>query len=341
MCLTFLESEEQPSDKIYFKDKHFIFIKKYNNNKAQSFGFSSLESMTLEKYNDFNINNKNILDLCSDKKTALLFVPSGSYHLLVDFFNKIINLLEVDKNFELILNFSIYKNEPELEFNKKFIEFLFNFLNDYNIKYKIIKDWTDIDGIVINNFIVFNKTIIESSIITHKLFLKYFDKYLTNINEKPFRKVYLSRKDYANRNIYDTKLSYNQDNRMQNENLLEEYLSANSFECISLDNKFNTFEEQVNYFYSVKVLVATTSAGLTNCLYMQPGSILLELVTPQVIEHSTNYGQSLGVSIHSLWQPITSVKEIDNISISNMKRDAYSVIDKILNTSYIKKIIEE
>lgn len=340
MCLTFLESEKQPLDTVYFNDDYVISIKKNNNDEKQSFAFIGFEHIVLNKYNNFKIAQEKTLDFRSNKKTVLLFVPNGSYHLLVDFFNKIINLLEKNKNFELLLNFSFHNfDNLEPTFDKTFLKFLFDFLNDHNIEYKIIQDWTNIDHIIINDFIIFNKNNWESSPITHKLFLKYFKKYIKNIDQKPFRKVYLNRESYTNRKIYNTKLSYNQDERIKNEEILEKYLNNNGFECISLEGKFNTFEEQVNYFYSVKTLVTVTSAGLTNCIYMQPGSVLLELVTPQVVEHTTNYGESLGVSIHSLWQPLTSVKEIDHISISNMKRDANDIIYKINNSSYLKNVV--
>ena len=342
MCVTFLESEKQPADKLFYKDDHILFIKKHSDNKKFSFAFLGFESMKIEKYDVFKLKKENVIDLRNNKKTVLLFVPEGGFHLLVDFFNKIVNLCETDLNFELILNFSAdHVDGSRRGFDESFKVFLLKFLNDHGIGYTIIDDWTDIDQIIVNDFIFFNKTCIESSPITHSLFLKYFSKYINDINQKPFRKVYLNRKNYSERQEHDTTLSYNQDNRMQNEQILQEYLFKNGVECLSLENKFNTFEEQINYFYSVKILIAATSAGLTNCLYMQPGSILVELVTPQLIEHNTSDGPSLGISINSLWQPITSVKEIDHISVSNLERNAIAVLNKIKNTTYLQKVIEE
>lgn len=342
MCVTFLESEKQPTDQLFYQDDYILSINKQKNNEKFSFAFLGFESMTINKYDESKLKNNNAVDFRSNKKTVLLFVPEGGFHLLVDFFNKIINLCEKNIDFDLLLNFSADNVEGSRRgFDKSFKTFLFNFLNEYKIEYKIIDDWTNIDDIIVNNFILFNKTCLESSPITNKLFLKYLGKYIKNIDQKPFRKIYLNRKDYLNRKQNDTALSYNQDDRIRNEDLLQEYLVNNGFECISLENKFETFEEQVNYFYSVKTLIAVTSAGLTNCIYMQPGSVLVELVTPQLIQHETSTGESRSISINSLWQPITSAKEIDHISISNLERDAIFVLNKIQNSKYLKKIIED
>lgn len=342
MCVTFLESEKQPIDRLFYQGDYILSIEKQKNNEKFSFAFLGFESINIDKYDELKHKANKAIDFRSNKKTVLLFVPGGSFHLLIDFFNKIINMCETDLNFELILNFSAdHIDGSRRGFDESFKVFLLKFLNNYKIDYKIIDDWTNINQIIVNDFIFFNKTCIESSPITHNLFLKYFGKFIKNVDKKPFRKVYLNRKNYSERKQHDTSLSYNEDNRIHNEHILEEYLSNNGVECMSLENKFDTFEEQINYFYSVKTLISTTSAGLTNCLYMQPGSIVIELVTPQLIEHNTADGVSLGISINSLWQPITSVKEIDHISISNLKRDSEIVLNKIKNTTYLKKIIEE
>ena len=86
-------------------------------------------------------------------------------------------------------------------------------------------------------------------------------------------------------------------------------------------------------------MVAVTSAGLTNCIYMQENTKLVELVTPQVIEISKNNNIHLAISLHSFWQAVTSTKNIDHISIGNHSRDAEYIVNKIKNNKYLEELI--
>ena len=51
------------------------------------------------------------------------------------------------------------------------------------------------------------------------------------------------------------------------------------YESIYAPEKFKNFEEQINYFNEVKTLVAISSSGLANSLFMQPQTTLFELQT--------------------------------------------------------------
>lgn len=343
MCITFLENESKAEDEVLFNGDYILNINKDLNNTNKSMSFLNINSQEIQ--NNFNLlEYNNVLDFRSDTSIKLLlFFPSGPYHLVFNFLNKIITIKEKYKNIKLYINTSFYELiEEKTDFDINFYNFLFNFLQDNNIEYKIFNSFHDIDYIVLNNFILYNQSYgINSTPLTHNLFIKYFKQYIKNIEQKPYKKVYLNRKNYENRKIYETKLSINQDNRINNENVFEQYLLENNFESISLENYFNTFEDHLNYFYSVKTLIAVTSAGLTNCIYMQENTKLVELVTPQVVEFYNDSGQYLGITLHSLWQPITSSKNIDHISISNYSRNAEDIVKKIKTTKYLQEIIKE
>ena len=323
MCITFLENELIPES--YFKNNYLIKIDKVEPNSKTSYAFFNIDEEGFIEYDNAILDKT--LDLRDDNSIKLLILfTSGSYHLLVDFLNKIIIAKEKYNNIKLYINTSIYENdENKTDFDTNFYSFLFDFLKRYSIEYVLLNDWSQTDYVVANNFITFDKKFISSVQLDHKLFIKYFKPYIKNIDIVPTKKIYLNRKNYQNRKVYNTSLSVNQDNRIKNEEILENY--------------FNSFEEHLNYFYLTKTLVAVTSAGLTNCLYMQENTKLVELVTPQVIEISKNNNESLAISLHSFWQAVTSTKNIDHISIGNHSRDAEYIVNKIKNNKYLEELI--
>ena len=87
--------------------------------------------------------------------------------------------------------------------------------------------------------------------------------------------------------------------------------------------------------------MSVTSAGLTNCIYMQENTKLIELVTPQLIECSKDGISDLAITLHSFWQPVTSTKNIDHISIGNHFRNAEYIVNKIKNNKYLEELIKE
>ena len=114
---------------------------------------------------------------------------------------------------------------------------------------------------------------------------------------KPSRKVYISRKfqdkKWQNSNNYFLKtkndyFEYKKSNyvnyRMDNYKYLEDFFEKYNFEIIDNINEFYAFSEnfidQINFFNEVKTLISVTGAGLTNAIFMQKDTNVLELATP-------------------------------------------------------------
>jgi capsular polysaccharide biosynthesis protein len=76
------------------------------------------------------------------------------------------------------------------------------------------------------------------------------------------RKIYISRKDSANR-------------KLVNEDEIERIVAKAGFECILLSEL--SFFEQVHLFSRATHIIAPHGAGLTNILFCQPGTALCEL----------------------------------------------------------------
>jgi hypothetical protein len=89
----------------------------------------------------------------------------------------------------------------------------------------------------------------------------YLDFYIGKERKKPTRKLYISRSKMANRKV-------------SNEDEVEVLLVKNDFEMIYPEEY--SFEEQVRMFSDCALLVGLTGSGLTNMLFMQNGSAVVE-----------------------------------------------------------------
>ena len=72
--------------------------------------------------------------------------------------------------------------------------------------------------------------------------------------------------------------------RMDNYKYLEDFFEKYNFEIIDNINEFYAFSEnfidQINFFNEVKTLISVSGSGLTNSLFMQKNTNLIELITP-------------------------------------------------------------
>jgi hypothetical protein len=112
---------------------------------------------------------------------------------------------------------------------------------------------------------------------------EFFKQKVTNPDAKPTKNVFVSRGAMPPRDdVIAEGLSYINDSRMDDHKELEKYFADLGYEIIHAE-KFNSFQEQLDYFYSVKNMVSITGSGLTNAAFMQPGGSMFEIVTPLVV----------------------------------------------------------
>lgn len=71
--------------------------------------------------------------------------------------------------------------------------------------------------------------------------------------------------------------------RLLNETEVEADLRAAGFKTVALEQ--HSFAEQIGFFASAKVIVAPHGAGLSNVVFSQPGTKVVELVAPTFINH--------------------------------------------------------
>ena len=90
----------------------------------------------------------------------------------------------------------------------------------------------------------------------------FFQKLNISEEKKPFRKIYISRKKAVRRKIIN-----------QDELLI--FLSDHKFETVFLEDY--TIEHQIKLLYETQIVIAPHGAGLTNILFMQPETRVIEL----------------------------------------------------------------
>jgi hypothetical protein len=95
---------------------------------------------------------------------------------------------------------------------------------------------------------------------------------------------------------------------------------------------FDSFEDQIEYFDSVKTLVSPTSAGLVNGLLMKKNQTIIELEVPMVAQGKE--------SLHSLYPGLLFNSGHIFIMIPSL-RDSTEIINKIESNKNIMGILNE
>lgn len=201
----------------------------------------------------------------SEDKKIIIKYDMNFYHFLVDNLGSVLGAIDKYKNIHFVIDGNLMGgNIP------KYNNLLIYILKKYNQKYTIIEK--KIDYLCINNFSVLNGGHLIHSL---KMIEEKFSDILYT-NEKPYKKVYISRRknkeDY--REINKCSVEY----RIDDEYQIEDKFKKLGFDIV-YTNEFNNIFDQIAYFRSVRVLAGLTGAGLTNAIFMQNGMDILEIET--------------------------------------------------------------
>jgi capsular polysaccharide biosynthesis protein len=131
------------------------------------------------------------------------------------------------------------------------------------------------------------------------------------------------------------------DNRLDNEEVLEQYFESLGYEIVCPDD-FNSFQEQLNYMYSVKKLVSVSGSGLTNSLFMQPSQTVVELVTPLCIpldDEDNPYKSILIEDLHHFYSTMAFKKHHKYVALNNQEKSASSIINQIEKDPSLKQFL--
>jgi hypothetical protein len=157
----------------------------------------------------------------------------------------------------------------------------------------------------------------------------------------PTEKIYVSRSKTTPRDV-SVKNSPHADNsfilddvRLYNEKLLEEYFKSLGFVIVYAE-EFESYEDQVRFFASAKVIAGVTGAGLWNALFMKSGGLVLEISTPL----ATSDNGSPMVDYHPHYATLAYAMGMNYLAIPSSLRHGSEIVDKIENNLFLRKSLE-
>jgi capsular polysaccharide biosynthesis protein len=260
------------------------------------------------RYSMFTVksNTNSFLDFRSDNKKCIISLTPNYYHFIVENVGYILSMIELNPTIEFIFHRSFYeKDQPD------YITYFLNKLTHKNIKHSIINFYDPVE-ISINNFYVGEG---YRKLSYPKTIYKFFKEDMLNVDVEPFRKVYLSRKITESERSKDLQ-------RMTNHDEIEKLFSELGFEIIQSED-FNSFMDQINYFYETKILISITGAGLGNMIFMQPKQTVIELFTPLTFEKNNH-------QLHFFHHLNATAKNHTYVSIANIDKNSKSIKNKIV-----------
>jgi hypothetical protein len=226
-------------------------------------------------------SNASSLNLIDGKKKIVKSICNSFYHSILDDFSEILYALEKHPDHEVIIDISdifksLHRDNSEWDFFNMFVKQLVE--DGVSVKIVELKKY---DIIYMDDFRIVE--FIYESGKKSNLVYEFFKKMVTDKDIKPTKNVFVSRGMLGMGRNYEVEgLSYTNDNRMEDHEALESYFADLGYEIIHAE-KFSSFQEQLDYFYSAKTMVSLTGSGLTNAAFMQPGGIMFEIVTPLVV----------------------------------------------------------
>lgn len=225
----------------------------------------------------------------------LIHVSDRMYHVLLDAIPLILKIhkLHPDAKFVLYLRGDTNSEKTNI-FHQCLIEVLEELGANYFIIYNGLSNKHS-PVYKISNFIYLDHTkfnihdtlsLSDTKDTVDFLKAKYLD------HRKPMgkgRKVYLARprieRDFG-AEVFSGDGSYVNDVRIHEEPKLKKFFLSKGYELLLPETKFASFGDQIRYMSEVEVLAAVSSSGLANCLFMEPGSQVIEILAEVVTVRS-------------------------------------------------------
>lgn len=312
------------------KDSNFLFFTDSNVLK----GFVSSDSLRT-------------LSLIDGKNKVLASVSPSVYHFLSeDVHHILLAATGIYKDLEIIVNVSAIRGEIANLENKNMYNLFFKSLLDSGVKLKLV-DFYDFDVVNIDNFFMLSQRF--ASMNRFNMLYDHFFRYVKEPDIAPYRKVYVSRKKMADRDPVAYKDGLGHEyvvdssyvNRIDDEQRLESIFLNLGFEIVYPED-FKDFEEQINFFHSVKTIASLTSAGLTNMSFMQPGGNVVEVITPLTARPVGSDGSPgyLNREFHNYYKNMAASKGHFYLGIPNLYCSVDDISDIISADNNVAKVLE-
>ena len=289
-----------------------------------------------------------ILDLVSDQKKVFCFLDPSFYHNIHDNLNFIVKAINEIPDAKIYINTSMVEEHNAI--NDSHVQYVLNALSERGVEYETVR-FKDYSLLKVNNYysLTTNYDIGNSA----NFIYDFVQQDIVNKRTKPFRRVYLSRRNQGNRVTSDPKVVTGgiSDNRIDNHDIIENFFKSIGFEIIIPEIKFRDFKEQINFFYEVEMLVSVTSSGLTNSMFMQPGQTVVEIKTPLALQVNSSYLDSPGMEfdrnsdqmlieeVHHFYEIISMKKNHLHISLPNIDKNMVKIIKMIAINKHLLSLI--
>jgi len=299
-------------------------------------------------------DNAKVLHLIGPKKKFIKRIVASYYHAVADDLAEIVYAINKYPDLELIIDLTEVRGAlttPEWDF----IGYFLKCLDKEKVKYTLV-ELKKFDIVYINDFTLLAFPFHSGARLD--VLAEFFKKHVTNPKEEAHKKVFVSRgkmnwrdplKDAVN-------FSYVDDNRIDNHSEIEQVFKDLGFEVVYPED-FKNFQEQVDYFYKVKVMASLTSSGMVNGVFMQPGGTMIELVTPLITQSpvvSNEYLKNNGIDpkeyeldlntvqeIHMFYHNLAFFKEHTYIGIPNYFRSSDKVRKFIDANPGLKEMLQK
>lgn len=289
-------------------------------------------------------SNAATINLINGKKKLVKSICYSFYHSVLDDMSEILYALEKYPDHDVVIDISeiyqaLHAPGAEWDFFNFFVQALKE--NGTNVSLVQLKNY---DVVYLDNFKIVS-FIYESGKKTN-LVHEFFKQKVTNPEVKPTKNVFVSRGLMGPRApVIAEGLSFDTDSRMDDHKELEKYFAGLGYDIIHAE-KFNSFQEQLDYFYSVKNMVSITGSGLTNAAFMQPGGSMFEIVTPLVVsvpppdapKDITN--PFFVQEIHNFYKNLAYYQDHTYACVQNPSRSVEEFKDKIEGNPKLKAYLD-
>lgn len=273
--------------------------------------------------------------LISDKTKLVIRVSRTFFHMLLDTCAVVLDKLAENPDLHVVLlsppvdrNLDLGNTQMVLD------EFVRTLSEDNGVEVTVLNPNSD-QRFLINNFFLLNDA--AGSLSSTERVIELFGVEKRVARQEQRLKVYLSRrKTVSNQNLpldlginieskdFRKQYEYKTNDRIDDEKLLEDYFFSLGFTVICPED-FENFSDQLDFFATAKCIVSVTSASLTNSIFMRPGGVLVELITPLV----TPTGPDSEIrSVHPMYQMLATLKNHTYVGIPH-ERIAANLVHKI------------
>ena len=280
-----------------------------------------------------NFNTKEPLEFIDNSEKVFISVHSSIFHFVVDSLQTIIYHYRYNNNTKFIIDCSEIKNNIEL--HKEFFGVLKEFLNFLKIDYHFVD--SSLCDIILNNVFYYSH-FPKTEVYLRDLIKVLKDCYEIDSSIVPNKKIYTSRSiidmDRLNeKKIYSKISKYDSDIRLENEEILKDFLIKKSFHIIDFENI--SFKDRLNLLNETKLISGVTGSGLLGQLFMQEGQTVVEYVT--MLRDGLNLN---GFQLHQHYNAVSYIKKHFYMGVYN-DRNAHNLIKTIKNNKTLMALINE